>query len=128
MVHINDTSLAIFSGLPDSRDLANLDPSAPQTTGITIRVTKPRSALRTSGGSSAIQPAGQLAQFSADAPGSQLAAVSRAEVFFERPVARADGKEELPSLYNPYWQVRLVAPTTGDKAYAAAKQGGLALP
>lgn len=128
MVHLSETSVAIFSGLPSSRDLSDLDPNATQRTGITIRVTKPRASLRTSGGASIIQPTGRLAQFNADAPGSQLAAISRAEVFFERPVARADGREELASLYNPYWQVRLVAPTTGDKAYAAARQGGLALP
>jgi hypothetical protein len=128
MEHLSESSIAIFSGLPSSRDLSDLDPSATQRTGITIRVTKPRAALRTSGGASIIQPTGQLAQFSADAPGSTLAAISRAEVFFERPVARADGQEELASLYNPYWQVRLVAPTAGDKAYAAAQQGGLALP
>ncbi len=128
MVDLSESGGAVFSGLPTSRDLADLDSTATQRTGITIRVTKPRAALRTSGGASIIQPSGDLAQFGADAPGSELAALSRAEVFFERPVVRNDGHQELASLYNPYWQVRLVAPTAGDKAYAAARQGGLALP
>ncbi len=127
MVRLNGLG-AVFSGLPDSRDAANLDPSADLRTGITIRVSKPRGALRTSGGASIIQPSGRLAQFAASAPGGEIAALSRAVVFFERPVARADGQEELASLYNPYWQVRLVAATAADRAYAAARQGGLALP
>lgn len=87
-----------------------------------------RRATRTSGATSVIQPGGGLTQFGADAPGSELAALPRAEVFFERPVVRNDGCQELASLYSPYWQVRLVAPTAGDKAYVAARQGGLALP
>lgn len=128
MYHLSTSSLAHFSGLPTSRDLAKLDPAASQRTGITIRVSKARNTMRTSGGASIIQPSGRLAQFGANAPGGEIAALSRAEVFFERPVARADGHEELASLYNPYWQVRLVSPTSGDKAYAAARQGGLALP
>ncbi|MEO1767801.1 pilus assembly protein TadG-related protein [Thiobacter aerophilum] len=128
MVDLTASGGAVFSGLPTSRDLADLAADGSQRTGITIRVTKPRSVTRTSGGASIIQPGGDLAQFGADAPGSVLAALSRAEVFFDRPVARSDGRQELASLYNPYWQVRLVAPTAGDKAYAAAWQKGLALP
>ena len=36
------------------------------------------------------------------------AAVATSEVFFDRPVGRADGRRELGSAFNPYWQVRLV--------------------
>ena len=60
--------------------------------------------------------------------GGQIAALSRAQVFFDRIAARADGKSELGSLYNPYWRVRLVSPTLADRTYAASKQGGLGLP
>lgn len=54
-----------------------------------------------------------------------IASVSAAEVYFKRPEpalggARADGKEELASLYNPYWQARLVAPTDAERAEALA--------
>lgn len=127
MLHLNDQG-AIFSGLPTTRDLRDLEAADPRT-GITIRVAKSRNHLRTSGsGVSIVQPSGRLAQFGANAPGGEMAALSRAEVFFERPVARDDGKEELPNLFNPYWQVRLVSPTTSDKLYAAARQGGLLLP
>lgn len=36
------------------------------------------------------------------------AGVSASQAFFERPAARADGHTELASLFNPYWQVRLI--------------------
>jgi hypothetical protein len=128
MVSMTDEFYAVFHGLPSARDVSNLDPAATLTTGITIRVTKPRNKLRTSGGSSIIQPTGRLAQFGASAPGDVMTALSRAEVFFSRPALRADQATEIGSLYNPYWQVHLISPTTGDKAYAAAFQGGMALP
>jgi len=79
-------------------------------------------------GSSAVRPAGQLNMFNASTKTEKMAALSRAEVFFERPVARADAKTEKPSLYNPYWLVRLVAPTAADRVWAAAQQGGVAQP
>jgi len=117
-----------FSGIPASRDLRNLDPKAERSTHLTMLVSKSQGALMTSGGAAQAKPAGDLALFNDKPAGGQLMALSRAEVFFDRIAARADGKSEVASLYNPYWRVRLVAPTAGDKAYAAAKQGGLALP
>jgi hypothetical protein len=42
------------------------------------------------------------------------------EVFFRRPEPGADGKTELASLFNPYWQVGLVATSVADRAVAAA--------
>ena len=57
--------------------------------------------------------------------GNSIAAVSAAEVYFMRPTdvgsaARADGNTELASLYNPYWQARLVDVTTTEQAAARA--------
>lgn len=127
MVDMNSNG-GIFSGLPAFRDLANLDPEAQSRTGITVRVFKPRNTLRTSGGSSSVQPQGRFAKYGASAPGNEIAALARAQVFFERPTERRDGKKELPSLYSPYWQVRLVAPTASDKAEAASRQAAMMLP
>lgn len=117
-----------FSGIPTSRDLRDLDPKAERSTHLTLLVSKSQAALMTSGGAAQAKPAGDLALFNDKPAGGQLMALSRAEVFFDRIAARADGKSEIASLYNPYWRVRLVAPTAGDKVYAATKQGGLALP
>jgi hypothetical protein len=50
----------------------------------------------------------------------RITSVGAAEVYFRRPVPRADGRMELPSLFNPYWQARLVEPSLQDRAAAAA--------
>ena len=46
-----------------------------------------------------------------------LWALSAAEVYFRRP-ADAPARVEYASLFNPYWQVRLAAPTAADRAAA----------
>ncbi len=117
-----------FSGIPDSRDVADLDPDRVQTTGVTVRVTKNHASTLTSNNAAQFKTTGALDLYGNRPAGGQLAAMSRAEVFFDRIAPRADGKSELASLYNPYWRVRLVAPTLADQAYSAALQGGLALP
>jgi len=121
-------STAVFSGLPDTRDVDDIDPTHAATTGLTVRVIKPLAATHTAGRAADAQPGGRLALFGGTPVVDEIAALSRAEVFFDRIAARADGKAELGSLYNPYWRVRLVAPTAADRADAAARQGGLELP
>lgn len=117
-----------FSGIPTSQEISDVDPANEASTSITIRVSKSQSDTLTSGNAAQAAPSGRLALFSDHPAGGQIAALSRAQVFFDRIAARADGKAELGSLYNPYWRVRLVAPTVADRAYAATKQGGLGLP
>lgn len=119
---------ARFSGLPTTRDLARLEPSQSARTGVSLRVSKPGGSLRMSGGNSVVQPSGRLRQFNAAPPGEEMAALSRAEVFFDRIDERRDGGREYPSLYSPYWEVRLVSPTADDRAWAAARQEGALLP
>jgi apolipoprotein N-acyltransferase len=125
---LREPPTATFSGLPDTRDVADADPARVAVTGVTVRVAKPLAATRTAGRAARVQPAGRLALFGGDAVIDEVAALSRAEVYFDRIAARADGKAELGGLYNPYWRVRLAAPTTSDRADAAARQGGLVLP
>ncbi|MFZ9407694.1 MAG: hypothetical protein ACO26U_11455 [Burkholderiaceae bacterium] len=47
-------------------------------------------------------------------------ALSAAEVHFRRPPG-APSRTEYASLFNPYWQARLVAPTTAERALALAQ-------
>ncbi len=117
-----------FSGLPDSRDLRDVQPDAPLDTGITILVHKDHADTLTSGGAAQARPSGSLALFNDRPAGARIAALSRASVFFDRLTPRADGKAEIASVYNPYWRVRLVAPTAADRAEAALSQGGLLMP
>jgi Putative Flp pilus-assembly TadE/G-like len=119
---------ARFSGLPSSRDLDYPGIRGALTTGITVLVSKPQAATLTSGNAALAKPGGRLALFNGRPAGGRLAALSRAEVYFDRVTPRNDGRKELGSLYNPYWRVRLVSPTAIDTAYAASQQGGLALP
>ncbi len=117
-----------YHGIPASQELANLDPAAGRTTSVTVMVTKRHADTLTSGGAALAKPSGQLALFGARPAGASMVALSRAQVFFDRTDARADRREEIGSLYNPYWRVRLVAPTFADRGFAAAQQGGLLLP
>jgi hypothetical protein len=126
-VDLRNRGAVLWLGLSDNQDLADLDPSRDQRVGISFFVSKPENTSRSAGRNPNVRPTGVLAVFDAAAPGGRIASLARAEVFFMRPEARPDGRRELPSLYNPYWQSRLVGPTAADRVYAAARQNGLAL-
>ncbi|MDZ7595822.1 MAG: pilus assembly protein TadG-related protein [Thiobacillus sp.] len=99
-------------------------------TQITIRVTKPSGKQRYSGGNSIIKPNGSLDLYQGDHANGLSASIARAEVYFERPDGPSplfSGKAEKGSLFNPYWQVRLVPVPAAERALAQLKQG-LALP
>ncbi len=117
----------LWQGISDNQDLANLDPDRDQRVALSFFVWKPENTSRSAGRNPNVQPTGQLAVFNAAAPENRIASLSRVEVFFMRPEVRPDGRRELPSLYSPYWQSRLVAPTAADRLYAATRQNGLAL-
>jgi len=119
--------LAMYSGLPSVRDIAELDPASSPVTGVTVLVSKPHAKLLTSGGAATAKPTGRLQRFDDQPAGGELISLARAEIFFDRITPRADGKSELASLYNPYWRVRLVPPLLVDRAAAAIRQG-IALP
>ena len=53
-------------------------------------------------------------------PAAKISAISAAEIYFKRPPGAAE-KIEYANLYNPFWQVRLVNPTTIERAIAEAK-------
>jgi apolipoprotein N-acyltransferase len=122
-----------YSGIPSAMELDNVEPDADRTSGVTIMVTKRHADMLTSGGAAQARPTGQIALFNDRPAGAQMIALSRAQVFFDRIEPRAassaaNRRDEIGSLYNPYWRVRLVAPVTADRGYAAARQGLLALP
>jgi hypothetical protein len=53
-------------------------------------------------------------------PGRRLWSVSSAEVVFQKPVDLLGVPNELPSLYAPWWQARLAAPSIAERASAQA--------
>lgn len=52
-----------------------------------------------------------------------LQSLAAAEVYFQRPVDRADGRREYPSLFNPYWQARLVEVSAAERLLTAPVRG-----
>jgi hypothetical protein len=52
-------------------------------------------------------------------PDRSLQALAAAEIYFQRPVARLDGRREYASLFNPYWQARLVDVTSAERLLTA---------
>lgn len=116
-----------YSGLPKFYDLKQsvLQASAdsPPLLRFAIRLTRTKDQARTSEGRSGVKPSGRLARFDSHLASDVLAAVSTSEVFFRRPLPRDDGKTELASLFNPYWQVHLVSTSNADIAKAIALGG-----
>jgi hypothetical protein len=116
-----------YSGLPGFFDLSDAALKAPQDSPpvlrFSIRLTRTNNATRTSEGDSNVKPSGRLARFDSNLASNTLAAVSTSEVFFRRPDARNDGRTELASLFNPYWQVHLVSTSSADIAQAIARGG-----
>lgn len=129
--HASDDASSIdwhYSGLPTFEDLSGaalgyLSPDATPRLKFSIRLTRAKNQTKTSDGSSAVKPTGRLAIIDGKPASDVLAAVATSEVFFQRPVARDDGKVELPSLFNPYWQVHLIPTSAADMALAIAKGG-----
>jgi hypothetical protein len=116
-----------YSGLPKFYDLKQsaLQASAdsPPLLRFSIRLTRVKDQTRTSEGRSGVKPSGRLAKFDSNLASDVLAAVSTSEVFFRRPAPRNDGKAELASLFDPFWQVHLVSTSTADIAKAIALGG-----
>lgn len=109
-----------YRGLPPFMDLREINPDSPDEpkmlTG--IRLTRNASQTQTSEARSSIKSSARLNNYEAQMAGGEqkMAAVSTSEVFFQRDDATKDnpygaglGKpKEIGSLFNPYWQVKLV--------------------
>ncbi|MDB5796833.1 MAG: hypothetical protein JWP36_735 [Paucimonas sp.] len=120
-----------YSGLPGFYDLSSRqdDPRL----RFSVRVRRDISQTRTAEGRSAVRPAPQsrLNDYQAQpAGGRELVAVATSEVFFDRAGgAGANGygqsqglPQEIGSLFNPYWQVRLIH-SSADVQKARGMQG-----
>lgn len=117
-----------YSGLPAFYDLSasalaymSTDPNP--RLKFAIRLTRAKDQLKTSDGTSGVKPSGRLAIIDGKPASNVLAAVATSEVYFERPVARNDGKTELASLFNPYWQAHLISTSAADMTIAMTLGG-----
>lgn len=110
-------------GLPGFVDIGARMASTNDGVRFAVRVWRPAQALAITGAASQVRVGNGPFQARTRLPGDALAVVSAAQTFFERPVARADGAQELPSLYQPYWQARRVSATAEERAAARERQG-----
>lgn len=125
-----------YEGLPSFYDLSadSLHEDDPMLV-MSIRVRRDRSEMQVSGARSEIQPSENLNAYEVEtAGGDEMVAVSTAEVFFRRDGDARDnvhgrvlGKpREAGSLFNPYWQVRLVQ--SDESVRSAQAMQGVVLP
>lgn len=105
---------------PEQSDAARREPRL----RFAVRLTRSNKDARTSMGRSAVKPQGHMDLYQGAEAGDVMAAVATSEVFFDRPTARDDGMQELASLFNPYWQARLVGNSSAVVAAATARQTG----
>lgn len=111
-----------YSGLPSFLELSPAALShggggagtAEPRLDLAVRLTRATAQTLSSQGRSQLRPeqpdsaALRLNRYTGQPAQGVYAGVSASQAFFERPVARADGNSELASLFNPYWQVRLI--------------------
>lgn len=113
-----------YKGVPEFHDLSKpaLGKGDPRLR-FSIRLTRETGQTMTSAGRSQVRPSGSMAIYKDKSAGGVLAAVASSEVYFERPKARDGGEQELPSLFNPYWQVHLVGNSASELSAAWLLQG-----
>jgi hypothetical protein len=116
-----------YQGLPGYRDLPVARRNAPTALRFDFALALPGSAVATSdrvlGGPVTVVPGEAELPAVPRFPGGELQASAAAQLGFVRPEARRDGRRELPSLFNPYWQARLV-PVGGAQRVAVAAAAG----
>jgi len=116
-----------YRGIPQIRDVVNPRSHEPRPLVYSFAAHLPAGQVRTL--DRLLMPAGlptleganeSVAPAFAD---GALHAISSAEVYFQRPAARADRRQEYPSLFNPYWQVRLVPVSSAERQLTAPLRG-----
>jgi hypothetical protein len=112
-----------YRGLQPTRDINNSQRQDDRSLDFVVEVERGRNTLATSDRALGIDGArlysGGTASQRPDLHKDKMYAISTAQVYFQRPVGREDGRREFPSLYNPYWQVRLAAVSRSSRLAAA---------
>ncbi len=102
----------------DYRNLTNGDPNVRNPRrGVAVAISLPGNNVRTANQLNV--GVGRL-RMTENYERNRITSVGAAEVYFRRPAPRADGRVELPSLFNPYWQARLIEPTLLQRTAARA--------
>jgi hypothetical protein len=97
-----------------------------------VRVLRRADQTRTSDARSDIKTTPRLNAYTSGAPTDAISGakvyvgLSAAETFFKRPTDRADGMQEIGSLFNPYWQTHLMPVPDSVRRSAQLLQGVVA--
>ena len=112
----DDEFFAQYSGMPSMYDIKDPDnkDAVQHRAGVTAYVHKKKQDTHTSGHHADMAVDGQFNIFG-ERGGDRLAGIARAEVLFDAP-PRADGRQEYPNLFNPFWTTRLVDLSAADYA------------
>lgn len=116
-----------YEGVPQIRDVVNPRSTAPRSLVYSVaahlpveevktldRLLMPAGFITFEGGRESVAPA---------TSDNALHAIASAEVYFQRPADRTDGRTEHARLFNPYWQVRLVPVSASDRTLTAPSRG-----
>jgi Putative Flp pilus-assembly TadE/G-like len=121
--HSETTGVDSYAGIQSFRDLnyAALRGSDAQVRNpmhrLALVVSQPNNVLRTA---NTLNVGVGRMRMTENTNRDRIATIAAAEVYFERPARRSDGRVELPSLFNPYWQARLAEPSIAQRAVAEA--------
>jgi hypothetical protein len=121
-----------YLGLPAYRDVRVTGGAEPGPLRYELELRQPGTTIQTSDvaldGAATVVP-GETEKRVMPAYHSGAAyALAAAQVHFQRPIGRADGRQELSNLFNPYWQARLAPISPRQRLLAAAARGGAADP
>jgi hypothetical protein len=116
-----------YRGVPEIRDVTRPTRQDDRRLRYSVALSIPKNSVLTA--DEVVVPQG-LALFD----GSQLSAapsyaadaihaLGTAEVYFQRPTARRDRRQEYPNLFSPYWQARLVEVSAADRTLSAPSRG-----
>jgi hypothetical protein len=117
-----------YQGVPQIRDVVRPAARDQRSLVYSVAARLPAGAVRTldlllGSAPGLVTPEGRQESIGPAFSEGALHAMSSAEVYFQRPGARRDGREEFPSLFNPYWQARLVPVSTTDRQLTAGSRG-----
>lgn len=127
-----------YTGLPGFHELSadRLDqPDGDPRIDFSVRLVRERAELMASDGRSAIGASERINAYDTAAAGQVFSAVSSSQVYFARPLGYQDNLQgsrgsgsrthELASLFNPFWQVRLIDLPADAAAQRLRQAGGL---
>lgn len=116
-----------YFGLPSMYDLSAAQRAAFDPPVVSVRISLPdeeRRGARSIFGLATVRTLGDEPVSLSEASGSNpMFADAAATTSFARPVPRADGVQELPSLYNPYWRPRLTQVPLDRRLKSASLDG-----